>query len=79
MYMDCTTYVVKTEVLIRCAVTTQPVCAFVFAYVKKQIFFKTLLITDCRPIIFFKDTKICYGTDCFSRLQKMARGLKFRI
>ena len=34
---DCIIYVSKTKTLISCAVTTQLICAFVFAYVK-QVF-----------------------------------------
>ena len=32
--MDCTIRVAKTKALIRCAVTAQLICVFVFAYVK---------------------------------------------
>ena len=33
---DCTIYVAKTKALISCAVITQLVCAFVFAYANNQ-------------------------------------------
>ena len=33
---DCTIYVVKTKALISCAVTTQLICVFVFAYAKSR-------------------------------------------
>ena len=38
--MDCTFYVVKTKVLISCAVTVQLISAFDFTYVKtdKKVF-----------------------------------------
>ena len=34
--MDCTNHVTKTKALISCAVTTQLICAYVFAYAKCQ-------------------------------------------
>ena len=37
--MECTIYVAKTKALISCAVTAQLICAFVFAYAKKNQFF----------------------------------------
>ena len=35
-WMDCTIFVAKTKSLIRCAVTAQQICAFVFAYAKSR-------------------------------------------
>ena len=34
---DCTIYVAKTKALISCAVSTQLICAFVFAYAKRRL------------------------------------------
>ena len=34
--MDCTIYVVKTKTQISCTVTSQLICAFVFAYAKSR-------------------------------------------
>ena len=42
-YRDCTIYLAKTKVLIRCVVTAQLICAFVFA-MQKAGFLMTRLI-----------------------------------
>ena len=53
-------YVAKTKALISCMVTTQLICAFVFAYAKSRFSHNAAHIIFCCHIIAKPTVKLCY-------------------